>query len=128
MANQDITVVYQWKAKEGKFDELKAIYEAVSQESKENEPGIKWLNVNQVTGTNALVIQEVFEDGKALAFHLESTAGKFFPKLMEVADFGPFFIFGDVPEEIVQATKNMNMGAIVSKRAFGFIRNSSENE
>ena len=38
MNSQEITVVYQWTAKPGKLDELKAIYEEVLEEMKANEP------------------------------------------------------------------------------------------
>ena len=39
MTNQQISVVYQWTAHEGKSEALKAIYKEVEQQMQENEPG-----------------------------------------------------------------------------------------
>ena len=38
MNNQEITVVYKWTAKQGKEDELKAIYKEVEKEMQATEP------------------------------------------------------------------------------------------
>ena len=39
MENQEVMVVYKWTAKEGKSEELKAIYREVESQMKSNEPG-----------------------------------------------------------------------------------------
>ena len=39
MKNEQITVVYSWTAKEGKSRELKAIYDDVTKQMNETEPG-----------------------------------------------------------------------------------------
>ena len=39
MANTHITVIYKWIAKPGKLEELKSIYEQVTEEMESNEPG-----------------------------------------------------------------------------------------
>ena len=103
-----------------------ATYEAVAKESEANEPGIPWMNVYEVQGADALIIQEVFQDGDALGWHLGGTAANHFPKLSEIADIGPFFFFGDVPDDLVQAASGMNMGEVFATRAFGFSRSPSE--
>ncbi len=79
----------------------------------------------EVQGSDALIIQEAFQDGAALAGHLGGTAAQHFPKLSEIADFGPFFLCGNVPDDLVQAVAGMNMGAVVATRAFGFSRSPS---
>ena len=39
MQNQEVMVVYKWTAKQGKSEELKAIYREVEGQMKSNEPG-----------------------------------------------------------------------------------------
>ena len=39
MENQNVMVVYSWTAKEGKSEELKAIYTQVTEQMNTNEPG-----------------------------------------------------------------------------------------
>jgi quinol monooxygenase YgiN len=126
MKSQEIALTYKWTAKPGKMEELKAIYESVAQETKANEPGVPWMNCYEVQGSEALIIQEVFQDGAALGVHLAGTAAQFFPKLLEIADPGPFFFCGNVPDELVQVASGMNMGAIFATRVFGFSRSPSE--
>jgi len=119
-----ISVTYKWTAKPGKMDELKTIYESVARETEANEPGVPWMNCYEVQGSDALIIQEVFQDGAALGAHLAETAAKFFPRLLAIADPGPFFFCGNVPDEVVQAASGMNLGALFATRAFGFSRSS----
>ena len=54
--------------------------------------------------------------------HLSSTAASHFPQLLAIAVPGPFLFFGDVPDELQQATEQMQLGAEFSKHAFGFDR------
>ncbi|MDX1700780.1 MAG: hypothetical protein R3250_09190 [Melioribacteraceae bacterium] len=122
MNNQEIRVFYKWTAKPGKFDELKAIYEQVSKEMEQNEPGAKMMQCYHDADQNALVVYDLFQDGAALGAHLGVTAAAHFPKLVEIAVPGPFFFCGDVPEELKQAAIGMNMGAEFSTHVLGFER------
>ena len=123
--SQDITVVYQWTAKPGKLDDLKAIYEDVLKEVEANEPDTLKMECYFADDASALIVHDVFKDGAALGFHLGGTAAQHFPKLAEIAAPGPFFFCGDVPEELMQAAQGMNMGAEFSTHAFGFERSPS---
>lgn len=122
MKTSNITVFYKWTAKPGKFDELKAIYDQVFQEMRDNEPGTLSMQYYFDEQQNALVVNDLFEDGAALGAHLGVTAANHFPKLVEIAVPGPFFFCGDVPEELKQAAIGMNMGAEFSSQISGFSR------
>lgn len=122
MKNQEITVFYKWTAKEGKLDELKAMYEDVYQAMKDSEPGSLKMECYFSDEQNAIIVHDVFKDGNALGFHLMGTAAKHFPQLVEIAVPGPFMFCGDVPEELKQAAIGMNMGAEFGTHAFGFDR------
>jgi hypothetical protein len=105
MTSTHITVVYKWTANPGKLGELKSIYEQVTEAMKQNEP-----------------VRDEFKDAAALGLHLSSTAAGHFPQLLAIAVPGPFLFFGDVPEELQQATEQMQLGAEFSTHAFGFDR------
>jgi quinol monooxygenase YgiN len=122
MENQEITVFYKWTAKPGKLDELIAIYKDVLKAMKENEPETLKMQCYISEEENAIIVHDIFKDGSALGYHLQGTAGQHFPKLSEIAKPGPFFFCGNVPKELVQAAKAMNMGAEFSINAFGFER------
>lgn len=125
MDNQEITVTYKWTAKPGKRAELKAMYEEVVETAMANEPGAYRFEVYEVQETGDLLVVDIFRDGAALGEHLGGTAAKFFPQLSEIAEPGPFFFCGNVPDELVQAANGMNMGAVFGKRVFGFSRTPS---
>ena len=125
MSSQEITVTYKWTAKPGKAAELKAMYKDVVETAKANDPGAYRFDVFEVQDTGDLLIVDVFRDGAALGEHLGGTAAKFFPQLSQIADPGPFFFCGDLPEELVQVASGMNMGAIFGTHAFGFSRSPS---
>ena len=120
--SQEISVTYMWTAKPGKMGDLKAIYENVARETEVNEPGVPWMNCYEVQGSDAIIIQEVFEDGAALGKHFANTASQFFPELLKIADPGSFYFLGDVPDEIVQAAAGMGLDATYASRIFGFTR------
>ena len=120
--NQGITVVYKWTAKPGKLDELKSIYEAVTEAMKQNEPDAQAVHCYISEKDNALYVRDEFRDAAALGLHLSTTAPSHFPQLLAIAVPGPFFFFGDVPEELKQATESMRLGAEFSTHAFGFDR------
>ena len=122
MTSTQITVVYKWTAKPGRLDELKAIYGQVTEAMKQTEPDALAVHCYVSDQDNALYVRDDFADAAALGFHLSSTASSHFPELLEIAVPGPFFFFGDVPEELKQATEQMQLGAEFSTHAFGFDR------
>ncbi len=122
MKNQEITVVYKWTANPGKAEELKAIYEQVTKEMQEKEPGALKVVCFFDEKANALLVQDVFENAAALGFHLSVTAAGHFPALTQVAVPGPFFFCGDVPEELQGAAVAMGLDAVFAPRIVGFER------
>ena len=122
MSSTQVTVVYKWTAKPGKLDELKSIYEQVLAVMKQNEPDASAAHCYVSEKDNALYVRDEFKDAAALGLHLSSTAPGHFPQLLAIAVPGPFFFFGDVPEELKQATEQMQLGAEFSTHAFGFDR------
>jgi len=122
MANENITVVYKWTANPGKLDQLSAIYEGVSAAMEANEPGATEVEVFASEADNAIYVRDEFKDAGALGFHLTETAAAHFPDLLEIATPGPFFFFGEVPDELKAATEQMQLGAEFSSRLAGFKR------
>ena len=123
MTNQEITVVYQWTAKEGKAEALKAIYQEVSKQMEETEPNAMQVSCYFDESKNTLVVYDLFKDAAALRQHLGTTAGDHFPSLLEIANPGLFLFCGDVPEEMKQAALGMGLNATFAPRQFGFSRN-----
>jgi len=121
-SQEEITVFYKWTAKPGKLDELKAIYQEVYKQMKDNEPDSLKMVCYFAEEENAIFVHDVFKDGAAVGFHLGGTAANHFPQLAEIATPGPFFFCGDIPAELIEVAKNMNMGAEFGTRAFGFER------
>jgi quinol monooxygenase YgiN len=122
MRSTHITVVYKWTAKPGKLDELKSIYEQVTEVMNQNEPDAQAVHCYASEKDNALYVRDEFKDAAALGLHLSSTAASHFPQLLAIAVPGPFFFHGDVPEELKQATEQMQLGAEFATHAFGFDR------
>ena len=122
MTNTHITVVYKWTAKPGKLEELKSIYEHVLEAMKQNEPDAQAAHCYVSEKDNALYVRDEFKDAAALGLHLSSTAPSHFPQLLAIATPGPFFFFGDVPDELKQATEQMQLGAEFGAHAVGFDR------
>ena len=122
MDNNHVTVVYKWTAHPGKLDELTAIYRDVTTAMEENEPGAEAVHVYVSEADNALYVRDEFADAGAVGFHLQSTAGVHFPQLLAVATPGPFFFMGEVPDEMKQATEQMQLGAEFASHAAGFDR------
>ena len=71
---------------------------------------------------NALYVRDEFADAAALGFHLSQTAAAHFGSLLAIATPGPFFFLGDVPDEIKQATEQMQLGAEFASHNSGFDR------
>ena len=122
MTSAQITVVYKWTAKPGMLDELRSIYQQVTEAMQQNEPDAEAVHCYVSEKENALYVRDEFKDAAALGFHLSSTAASHFPQLLAIAVPGPFFFFGDVPEELQQATEQMQLGAEFATHAFGFDR------
>ena len=117
-----VTVVYKWTAQEGKLDELTSIYEDVTTAMEQNEPGAEAVHVYVSEAENALYVRDEFENAAAVGFHLSTTAAGHFPALLAIAQPGPFFFLGDVPEEMKQATEQMQLGGQFATHAAGFDR------
>jgi quinol monooxygenase YgiN len=122
MDNQHITVIYKWTANPGKLDELTAIYTGVTEAMEQNEPGAEAVHIYTSEQENALYVRDEFKDASALGFHLQSTAAAHFPSLLSIAVPGPFFFFGDVPQELKDATEQMQLGAEFALHSSGFDR------
>ena len=122
MTSTHITVVYKWTAKPGMLDELKSIYQQVTAAMQQNEPDAEAVHSYVSEKENALYVRDEFKDAGALGLHLSSTAPSHFPQLLAIAVPGPFFFFGDVPEELKQATEQMQLGAEFATHVFGFDR------
>jgi quinol monooxygenase YgiN len=122
MTSTHVTVVYKWTAKPGKLDELKSIYEQVTEAMRQSEPDAEAVHCYISEEDNALYVRDEFKDAAALGLHLSTTASGHFPQLLAIAAPGPFFFFGDVPEELKQATEQMQLGAEFATHTFGFDR------
>ena len=122
MNRTHVTVIYKWTAKPGKLDELKSIYERVTEAMKQNEPDAEAVHCYVSEKDNALHVRDEFRDAAALGLHLSTTAASHFPQSLAIAVPGPFFFHGDVPEELKQATEQMQLGAEFATHAFGFDR------
>ena len=122
MSDQEITVVYRWTAKPDKLEELKAIYGEVREEMEANEPGTLRMECYFADDSNQVIVHDVFADAAALGMHLGGTAARHFPKLVEIAEPGPFLFCGDVPDDVRTAAEGMNMGAVFGTHAYGFTR------
>lgn len=122
MNNQEISVTYRWTAKEGKSEELKAIYQQVTKDMQANEPGALKVECYFEESSRTLVVYDLFSDAGALGFHLGTTAGAHFPQLLEVATPGAFLFCGDVPKEMQEAALGMGLEATFAPSQFGFTR------
>ena len=122
MSGSHVTVVYKWTAQPGKLEELTDIYRSVTAAMEKNEPGAQAVHVFVSEDENALYVQDEFVDAGAVGFHLSTTAGAHFGDLLAVATPGPFFFLGDVPDEMKQATDEMQLGGEFAKRTVGFVR------
>ncbi len=122
MTSNHITVVYKWTAQPEKLDELASIYADVTDAMKQNEPGAEAVHIYVSEQENALYVRDEFEDAAAMGFHLSTTAAAHFPQLLAIATPGPFFFFGDVPQELKQATEQMQLGAEFAIHTAGFDR------
>ena len=122
MNSNHVTVIYSWTAHPGKLEELTAIYAEVTAQMQANEPGAEEVQVHVSEADSRLYVRDEFADAGAVGFHLGTTAGAHFPDLLAIATPGPFFFMGDVPDEMKQATEQMQLGGEFSTHAAGFDR------
>ena len=122
MENQEVMVVYKWTAKEGKSEELKAIYREVESQMKSNEPGALKVQCYFEETSSTLIVMDLFADAGAVGFHLGTTAAGHFENLLEIAVPGEFLFCGEVPEDLKQAAVGMGLNATFAPGIFGFER------
>ena len=122
MTNQQVMVVYKWTAKEGKSEELKAIYREVESQMKSNEPGALNVQCYFDETSSALVVVDLFADAGAVGFHLGTTAAGHFENLLAIANPGEFLFCGNIPEDMKQAAIGMGLNATFAPKIFGFER------
>lgn len=122
MENQEVMVVYSWTAKEGKSDELKAIYTEVTDQMKANESGAMKVKCYFDESTGRLIVKDIFTDAGAVGFHLGTTAAGHFGNLLEIATPGEFLFCGNVPDELKAAAVGMGLNATFAPAIFGFER------
>jgi quinol monooxygenase YgiN/heme-degrading monooxygenase HmoA len=123
MENQKVMVVYSWTAKEGKSEELKAIYTEVTDQMNANEPGALKVQCYFDESTSRLIVLDVFKDAGAVGFHLGTTAAGHFERLLAIANPGEFLFCGDVPDEMKAAATGMGLDATFAPAILGFERN-----
>jgi hypothetical protein len=87
-----------------------------------NEPGAEAVHIYVSEKDNAVYVRDEFKDAAAMGFHLSTTAAAHFPQLISIATPGPFFFFGDVPQELQEATEQMQLGGEFASHAAGFDR------
>ena len=122
MDNQEVMVVYSWTAKQGKSEELKAIYREVESQMKSNEPGALKVQCYFDDTSSRLVVMDLFVDAGAVGFHLGTTAAGHFQNLLAIAVPGEFLFCGNVPNEMQEAARGMGLNATFAPWVFGFER------
>ncbi len=122
MDTNAVTVVYKWTAKPGQLDALTGIYKGVTDAMKANEPGALAVHVYVSESEGAIYVRDEFADANAVGFHLQETAAPHFPSLLEVAEPGAFYFFGNVPSEMQAAVKGMGLAAEFCGHVAGFNR------
>ena len=122
MDSRHVTVMYKWTAQTGKLNELASIYRDVTAAMEANEPGAEAVHIYVSEQDNAVYVRDEFTDAAAMGFHLSTTAAAHFPQLIAIAAPGPFFFLGEVPNELKQATEQMQLGGEFATHAAGFDR------
>lgn len=122
MENQEVMVVYSWTAKEGKSEDLKAIYTEVSSQMQSNEPGALNVQCYFDESRAKLVVVDLFADAGSVGFHLGTTAAGHFDNLLAIANPGEFLFCGNIPDEMKAAATGMGLNATFAPRVFGFAR------
>ena len=122
MDSKHVTVMYKWTAQPGKLDELASIYRQVTEAMEANEPGAEAVHIYVSEQDNAVYVRDEFKDAAAMGLHLSTTAAAHFPQLIAIATPGPFFFLGEVPDELKQATEQMQLGGEFATHTTGFDR------
>lgn len=122
MDSKQVTVIYKWTAQPGKLGELAAIYREVTQAMEADEPGAEAVHIYVSEQDNAIYVRDEFKNATAVGFHLSTTAAAHFPQLIAIATPGPFFFLGEVPDELKQATEQMQLGGEFATHTAGFDR------
>ena len=122
MENQEVMVVYSWTAKEGKSNDLKAIYTEVTDQMNANEPGALKVQCYFDESSSRMIVLDVFADAGAVGFHLGTTAAGHFENLLQIATPGEFLFCGNVPDEMKQAAVGMGLNATFATAIVGFER------
>lgn len=120
--NNNVLVIYSWKAKEGQLNQLISIYKEVLNQMEANEPGALEVELFVNEADNSITVRDLFNDAGAVAFHLQETASKHFNDLMQIAEPGLFQFSGPVPDEIKSAIQGMGLQAQFNSWLQGFKR------
>ena len=123
MDTNHVTVVYRWTAQAGEARRARRHLprghggDGTERARRRGGPRLR------VGGRrDAVYVRDEFADAGAVAFHLQQTAAAHFPDLLAVATPGPFFFMGDLPDELKQATEQMQLGGEFSTHLAGFDR------
>ena len=106
----------------GEKDRARKLLVSADKWMKQNEPDAQAGHVNVSDADNAVYVRDEFQDAGAMGFHLSTTAAAHFPQLLAVATPGPFFFLGEVPDEMKQATEQMQLGGEFAIHSAGFDR------
>jgi hypothetical protein len=114
--------VYEWTAQLGRLEELASIYREVTAAMEANEPGAESVHIYVFEQDNAVYVRDEFKGAAAMGFHPSTTAAAHFPQLIAIATPGPFFFLVEVPDELRQATEQVQLAGEFAAHTAGFDR------
>ncbi len=119
-----INVTAKWTCKEeGPLDELRYWWQRVGTDAYSIEKGLLRFEAYRVTGEDALIIHEVFENTGELKFHLtKGTAEKYKKDIDKIAEPEAYFFRGPVSWTIRTYSKFMHLPATYSSQGSNFTR------
>ena len=119
-----IMVTAKWTcnpSETSKLEELKYWWQRVGTDAFSMEKGLLRFEAYQVTGENALIIHEVFENSKELQFHLsKGTAEKYKKDIDKIATPEAYFFRGPVSWTIRTYSKFLHLPATYSSQGSNF--------
>ncbi len=119
-----IMVTAKWTCKPGdasRLEELKYWWQRVGTDAYSIEKGLLRYEAYQVSGEDALIIHEVFEDSKELQFHLsKGTAAKYKKDIDQIATPEAYFFRGPVSWTIRTYSRFMHLPATYSSQGSNF--------
>jgi len=122
--NSAIMVTAKWTcnpSETSKLEELKYWWQRVGTDAYSMEKGLLRFEAYQVTGENALIIHEVFENSKELQFHLsKGTAEKYKKDIDKIATPEAYFFRGPVSWTIRTYSKFLHLPATYSSQGSNF--------